>query len=163
MKKIIELYKNNIKSIIKNFTGQYNEDIEQEVYIKTWKGLNKYNENGKFKSWVSTITANTCRDYIKSIGNKQSKTTHLDDKTILKIKDKKPEPDESLNLKERKELIINAVNNLKPKYKEVIIMYEMKNLTYEEIAKIIKKPIGTVKSRLYHARKELSIALSDLI
>ena len=47
-------------------TGSQNEDIEQEVYIRTWKNLDKYKENGKFKSWINTITANLCRDYMKS-------------------------------------------------------------------------------------------------
>ena len=47
-------------------TGGYNEDIEQEVYIRTFKNLNKYEERNKFSSWISVITANICRDYLKS-------------------------------------------------------------------------------------------------
>ena len=63
MKSLIDQYRNNIKKIISNMTGSENEDIEQEVYIRTWKNLDKYKENGKFKSWINTITTNLCIDY----------------------------------------------------------------------------------------------------
>ncbi len=163
MKNIIELYKNNIQTIIKNFTGQKNEDIAQEVYIKAWKGLDKYKENGRFKSWISTITANTCRDYLKANSAKQNKTSYIDESTIMQISDHRIMPEDQLLYKERQEQILKAINCLKPKQKEVIVLYEIKNMNYDEISKIIKKPIGTVKSRLFNARKELAEILENLI
>ena len=60
-------------------------------------------------------------------------------------------------------MIINAINGLKPKYKEVIMLYEIENMLYEDIAKKLKCPVGTVKSRLYNAKKELCEMLKDLI
>ena len=66
MKEIIAEYGGLIRSVIKKITGSYNEDIEQEVYIKTWKNMENYQEQGKFSSWLSTLTANVCRDYFKS-------------------------------------------------------------------------------------------------
>ena len=64
---------------------------------------------------------------------------------------------------ERQKLIINAINALKPKFKEVVMLYEIEQLSYEQIARKIKTPIGTVKSRLYNAKKELAQSLKDLI
>ena len=72
MRNIIEENKGLIKAIIKKITGSYNEDIEQEVYIKTWKNIDNYKESGKLKSWIATITANLCRDYFKSSSYKQN-------------------------------------------------------------------------------------------
>ena len=66
MKEIISEYGGLVRSVIKKITGSYNEDIEQEVYIKTWKNMENYKEQGKFSSWLSTLTANVCRDYFKS-------------------------------------------------------------------------------------------------
>lgn len=161
MKQIVENYKYSIKKIIRNITGRQDEDLEQEVYIKTWRNLNKYSEKGKFKNWINTITSNICRDYMRSARFKNNKNT-VDD-CLLKIEDTKPNPESILLQKQRQTRIISAINGLKPKYKQVIILYEIKEYNYEEIAKIIKCPIGTVKSRLYNARKELGSILEDLI
>lgn len=163
MKDIVANYQNSIKNIIKTFTGQYNEDIEQEVYIKTWKGLKTYDNKGKFKSWVSKITANVCRDYFKSSDFKQSNLVRIDDEKINLLKDPKENIESRFITKQRQKTIIKAVDSLKPKLREVIVLYEMKGLDYDEISKIIKCPVGTVKSRLYNARKELSVALKDLM
>lgn len=57
MKDIIEQNRGLIKAIIKKLTGSYNEDIEQEVYIKTWRNMNHYKEQGKFSQWIGALTA----------------------------------------------------------------------------------------------------------
>ena len=58
---------------------------------------------------------------------------------------------------------MNAIDALKPKFREVIVMYEMQDMSYEEISEKLKCPVGTVRSRLFNARKELSVTLQDLI
>ena len=163
MKSIIEQYKNNIRKIITNMTGSSNEDIEQEVYIRTWKNLDKYQETGKFKSWISTITANLCRDYMKSayFRNSQNAVTEEDD--LIQIKDEKEGIESELIRKQRQKQIMEAIDSLKPKFREVIVMYEMQEMSYEEISEKLNCPIGTIRSRLFNARKELSELLKDLI
>lgn len=163
LKNIIENYKNNIKVIIKNITGQDNEDIEQEVYIRAWKNSDRYNEIGRFKGWINKITVNICRDYLKSLEFKQFKMVRLEDDSVSELKDTKECPESKFVSKQRQKTILDAINRLKPKYKEVIVLYEMKQLDYDEISKILKCPVGTVKSRLFNARKELSSTLIDLI
>lgn len=144
-------------------TGSSNEDIEQEVYIRTWKNIDKYKEEGKFKSWINTITANLCRDYLRSSYFKHSQNIVTEEDDLIQIRDEKQDIESEFIAKQRQKRIINAIDNLKPKFKEVIIMYEMQEMSYEEISKKIKCPVGTVRSRLFNARKELSITLSDLI
>ena len=82
MKQIIDQYKKNIKAIIRNLTGSQNEDLEQEVYIRTWKNLDKYNEQGKFRQWIRTVTANICKDYLKSSHTKNAQNTVSEDETL---------------------------------------------------------------------------------
>ncbi len=144
-------------------TGSFNEDIEQEVYIKTWKNLGNYKEQGKFKSWINTITANLCRDYLKSSSYKNYQNNVTDEEEFNQIKDTKHDIESEFIRKQRIKTIIKAVDSLKPKLKEVVILYEMKELSYEEISKKLNCPVGTVRSRLFNARKELSIKLKDLI
>ena len=163
MKSIINQYKNNIRKIISNMTGSNNEDLEQEVYIRTWQNINKYKENGKFKSWISTITANLCRDYLKSSYVKNSKCNISTDDELFEIKDEKENIENELIKKQRQAQIIKAVKSLKPKLREVIEMYEMLDMSYEEIAQKLNCPTGTVRSRLFSARKELCDILKDLL
>ena len=144
-------------------TGSQNEDIEQEVYIRTWKNLDKYKETGRFKSWITVIAANLCRDYIKSSYFRKARSVITDDDELVKIKDEKQNVEFQLLQKQRQKRIINAINSLKPKLKQVIVMYEIQGMSCEEISEKLKCPAGTVKSRLFNARKELSVILEDLI
>jgi len=144
-------------------TGSNNEDIEQEVYIRTWKNIDKYKEQGKFKSWINTITANICRDYMKSSYFKHSQNSVTEEDELIQIRDEKASVESEFLQKQRQKRIMDAIDELKPKFKEVIIMYEMQDMSYEQISEKLKCPVGTVRSRLFTARKELSIKLADLI
>lgn len=162
MKEIIEKYKNNVKAIIRNLTGSQNEDLEQEVFIRTWKNLDKYNEQGKFRQWISTVTANICKDYLKSSYNKNSQNTVTDDET-LQSKPAKDNVEYSFETKLRRKRVAEAIMSLKPKLQEVIVLYEIDGLDYNEIADKLKCPQGTVKSRIFKARQELAVKLKDLL
>ncbi len=144
-------------------TGSNNEDIEQEVYIRVYKHLNTYKEQGKFRSWINLITANLCRDYMKSSYFRHAQTSVTEDDVLIQIKDEKENIENEFIKKQRQKQIMDAIDALKPKLREVIIMYEMQDMDYEEIAKKLNCPVGTVRSRLFNARKELSITLKDLI
>lgn len=144
-------------------TGSENEDLEQEVYIKAWQNLNEYEEKGKFTSWINTITSNLCRDYLKSAYFRNSKNSISDDESLLKLQDKKTDIENEFVKRQRQNQVLKAIDNLKPKFRQVVIMYEIMEMDYEEISKKLNCPIGTVKSRLFNARKELSITLKDLI
>ena len=165
-----EIIKNNgahVRSIIRRITNETNEgsaeDLEQEVYLRIWKNADKYEEQGNFKAWVKTVTANISKDYLKSSQKKISEMTTYDEDALVAVSDKKTTPELKLVQNERQQTIAKAINELKPKFKEVIILCEIENKSYEEIAEKLKCPIGTVKSRIYNAKKELAEKLQDLI
>lgn len=161
--KIIENNKQNIKNIIRLITKEENEDIEQEVYLKIWKNSDKYKEKGSLKSWISMITKNTSLDYLKSAYYKVFNTSDNEDYTLESVKDKKSTPEDKIINLERQKQIIKAIEGLKPKLKEVIIMTEIDGYSYEQCAQKLKCPLGTIKSRIFNAKKELSIQLQDLL
>ena len=160
---IIETNKNNIKNIIRLITKSENEDLEQEVYIKLWKNSDKYKEQGSMKSWIGTIAKNTSKDYLKSamVRNEQNSTS--DEFVITSIKDKKTTPEDRVLASERQKRIIKAIDSLKPKLRETIMLCEIDGYTYEEAAEKLNCPIGTIKSRIYNAKKELAEKLDDLL
>jgi len=153
-----------IKQIIKKFTGEYNEDLEQETYLKTWQNLDKYKELNKFSQWICTICANLCRDYLKSSKRQAFDSALINneelDLTRAKAKDN---PEHIYTLKERQKIILNAINKLPKKLKEVIILYEFEEYSYQDISEKLKIPTGTVKSRLNSARNSLKETLSFLM
>lgn len=161
--KLVRENKKNIQNIIRLVTKEDNEDLEQEVYIRVLKNADKYKEQGTFKSWVSTIAKNISKDYLKSASYKARENSTSEDEDWVQIADKKVTPELRLIKNERQQIIIDAVNSLKPKFKEVVLMCEIYGYSYEDCAKKLNCPLGTVKSRLYNAKKELSILLADLI
>lgn len=160
---LVKTNKENVKNIIRLITKQDNEDLEQEVFIKVWKNSDKYDERGSFKSWINTIAKNVSKDYLKSAKYKNSINSTSDDLVLNTIKDSKILPEARALSGERQARIINAIEDLKPKFKEVIMLCEIWGYTYEEAAKKLKCPIGTIKSRIYNAKKELAIKLEDLL
>ena len=163
LKKIIKTNQNNVKSIIRLITKEDNEDLEQEVYIKVWKNSEKYKEQGSFKSWISTIAKNVSKDYLKSVQKRNQDALTTDDNILNTIKDQKSTPELKVISNDRQKIITTAIEGLRPKFKEVIMLCEIYDYTYEEASFNLKCPVGTIKSRLYNAKKELAIKLQDLL
>ena len=162
-KELIKSNQNNVRSIIKLITKEANEDLEQEVYVKVWKNADKYKEQGSFKSLITTVAKNVSKDYLKSAYKKTQDKSVSDDEYLNTLKDKKHTPELTLISNDRQKRITEAVNSLKPKFKEVIMLCEIYGYTYEDAAYKLKCPIGTIKSRLYNAKKELALLLQDLL
>ena len=160
---LIKTNKQNIKNIIRMITKQDNEDIEQEVYIKLWKNSEKYEERGSLKSWVNTVAKNASKDYLKSAVVKNEQNCTADENVLVNIRDRKKSPEDNIITTERQKRIIDAVEQLKPKFREVIMLCEIYGYTYEEAALKIHCPVGTIKSRIFNAKKELAVVLSDLM
>lgn len=161
MKEIIAENKSLIKAIIKKLTGSYNEDLEQEVYIKTWKNLDKYKEEGKFRQWIGTLTANVCRDYFKTGQYKMESRKASNDEVLERVK-VGGRQEEMIDAKARQKIILKAVDDLPKKMRQVVIWFEFEEMSYEQISQKLNLPIGTVKSRLFNARKVLSQKLKFL-
>lgn len=162
MEQIIAENKKRIRAIIRKLTGSVNEDIEQEVYIKTWQNLDKYEERGKFSQWIGMLTANICRDYFKSKQFRQE-TVQVNDEAVLEtVAAAENSQEEILDTKKRQKIILKAVDSLPRKMRQVVVLFEFEELTYEQIAKKTGEPVGTIKSRLFNARKILSEKLQSL-
>ncbi len=162
-KEIIKNNQNNVRSIIRLITKETNEDLEQEVFVKVWKSSEKYKEQGSFKSWINTIAKNVSKDYLRSIQKRNQDALTSDDEILNTIKDKKSTPELRVISNDRQRQITEAIGSLKPKFREVVMLCEIYGYTYEEAAFKLKCPVGTIKSRLYNAKKELANLLKDLL
>lgn len=161
MKKIIEQNREFIKSIIKKITGSYNDDLEQEVYIKTWKSLPNYKEQGSFRAWIAVIVKSVCNDYFKSSAYRQQNKEICDD-TLLQNKIVIPNQEKILDAKARQKIILKAIDELPDKMRKTIIWFEFEDMSIKDIAKRTNEPEGTIKSRLHNARQILEKKLNFL-
>ena len=132
------------------------------MYLKTWKNIDKYNEQGKFRQWINTITSNLCKDYLKKSENRKEKTP-LTDELSNNLPSVKDNVEEIFETKLRRKRTAEAILSLPDKLQEVIVLYEIEGMDYQEISEKIHCPVGTVKSRIFKARRELYKKLSDYI
>ena len=151
-----------IQGIIKGLTGSPNEDLEQDVYVKIYTHLpTQYQEKGTLSAWIKTIAANVCRDYMKSSRYKADlKKQEWDESASLPVCIQTPE--DVLTTKERQRLVLAAVDRLPKALKKTIELYEFESFSYDESATRMRVPVGTVRSRLFQARRILSIQLQQL-
>lgn len=140
------------------------EDLVQEAFMKAFNNLNSYNTNYAFSTWLYRITTNHTIDYLRK---KKLKTTSINDP--VKTKDGEmeiqisddAETDRDIIRKERKKIIHNAINDLPKKYRRVIEMRHLQELSYQEIADQLDLPLGTVKAHIFRAREMLYKELKD--
>ncbi|MEX0944714.1 MAG: sigma-70 family RNA polymerase sigma factor [Balneolaceae bacterium] len=140
------------------------EDIVQESFMKAFSNLSTYNTNYAFSTWLYRITTNHTIDYLRK---KKLKTRSIDEP--VKAKDGEmqfqvvgnSETDRKIIRKERKQILTDAILNLPDKYREVIEMRHLEELSYQEISDQLDLPLGTVKAHIFRAREMLYKALID--
>ncbi|HCD52160.1 MAG TPA: RNA polymerase subunit sigma-24 [Balneolaceae bacterium] len=166
-KKLVDKYDRpiffHIRKMIKE--KEMVEDLVQEVFMKAFKNLDSYSNEYAFSTWLYRIATNHTIDYLRK---KKLQTFSINDP--VKTKDGEMEvqlPDTSFSTdapvmkQERKEIVQNAIANLPEKYRKVIQMRHMEELSYDEIAEALDLPLGTVKAHIFRARELLYKALID--
>lgn len=160
---IVKKYQNRVANLIFKIVGDESivEDLTQDVFLRVIESLKDYKFESALYTWIYRITVNICIDEIRK--RQRSKTYLLSD---VLIQNPKSEPyhsqtEKSFEQKELREIIENAISKLPAEYKTVIILREFEDLPYEEIAKVLKISVGTVKSRLFRARKLLAEHLKE--
>ncbi len=126
------------------------EDITQDVFVKVWKNLKKFDQDRNFKAWIFTIAKNTSLDFLKK--KKAMQFSDLENESgenalVEKFIDSSPLPDEFLEQKGIREIFIKAVGKLFSKYRKVLLLRHEENMTFREIAETLGEPLNTVKSR----------------
>ncbi len=164
---IVQRYNRRIYNICYRFAGSGNDaqDLTQEVFIKMFRTLGSYDvERGAFMTWVTTITRNLLVDHFRK-GKQDRMTESLDtapseheDAMPLseKIEDKAPGADTSVQSRETRELVHRALQKLSPELREAVILRDLQDMDYKDIAAVLKVPEGTVKSRINRGRAELA-------
>ena len=135
------------------------EDTVQTIFLKAYTNISRFEEKSSISTWLYRIGVNVCTDLLrkrkKETVSSLYSTNSDEEEYALELPDEKENVEESVLRKERKEALYQAISTLKPKQKELIVLREIENLSYEEIAKILTMNVGTVKSGINRARKAL--------
>ena len=164
---IVQRYHRRIYNICYRFAGSGDDaqDLTQEVFIKMYRTLNSYDvDRGAFMTWVTTVTRNLLVDHFRK--TKQERLTDSLDTTSSghedamplseQIPDRGPSPDSRVQSREAKETVHEALQKLSPELREAVILRDLQDMDYREIATVLKVPEGTVKSRINRGRAELA-------
>jgi RNA polymerase sigma-70 factor (ECF subfamily) len=164
---IVQRYNRRIYNICYRFAGSSDDaqDLTQEVFIKMYRTLGSYDvQKGAFMTWVTTITRNLLVDHFRK--HKQDRQTDSLDSAPSEHEDAMPlsdqiadtslPPDARVQSREAGEVVHGALQKLSPELREAVILRDLQDLDYREIAMVLKVPEGTVKSRINRGRAELA-------
>ena len=140
-----------VQNMIKNEADAW--DLSQEVFLKVWKALPKFESRAKFSTWLYRITHNVVYDWLR-----KRKIDSAGSRTSPSVT---PRPDHAMVNSELGAKINAALETLNAEHRETILLREVQGFDYKEIAKVMDCSLGTVMSRLYYARKKLQALLSD--
>lgn len=143
------------------------EDLVQEAFIKAFHSLRNFDKQFAFSTWLFKIATNNAIDYLR----KKKLYTFSIDKEIesddsdykFEIPDIENKPDKHIMDSELRTILNEAIESLPEKYRQVIVLRHNKELEYEEIAKKMKLPLGTVKAHIFRGRELLNKYLKDKI
>lgn len=158
-RRLFKKYRNSIYSLIFNILGHDPniDDILQQVFIKIFRSLKNFKGLSSLKTWVYRITTKVCIDQLRKKYRKRQLTVvsntdyinnHLDSSGSDPLQER-----EQIELKKQ---IESGLNKLSIDKRLVVTMFEMEGFSLQDISEVLNKPVGTVKSRLFHGRKELA-------
>ena len=159
--RLIDNYKNMVYNLAYRMSNSPHEaeDISQEAFLRAYQSLAHFNPSYKFSTWLYQITLNIIRDkYKKKEIDYVSLDTPIetnDSEYLPQPADLTNNPEQIITQKDDLRAIQQAIYSLPLKYREVIVLRHLQDLSYIEIANILKLPQGTVKVRLYRAREQL--------
>jgi RNA polymerase sigma-70 factor, ECF subfamily len=164
---LVQRHHRRIYNICYRFAGSADDaqDLTQEVFIKMYRTLKSYDvDKGAFMTWVTTITRNLLVDHFRK--TKQDRVTdsldaapseHEDALPLSEqIEDQGASPDASAQSQQVGETVHKALQRLSPDLREAVILRDLQDMDYREIATVLKVPEGTVKSRINRGRAELA-------
>ena len=152
---------NLIFSIIRD--GSVVEDLAQETFVRMLLSIDRYEFRAPFRSWLFRIAVNLCRDHMRKKKVRRIMTRFQIDQNTgeeQSFVDSEQDPTNKVHESERMHIINQALNKISESSRIVFVLREMKDLSYEEISESLGWKIGTVKSRLFRARRELAALLT---
>lgn len=132
------------------------DEVAQEAFLSAWKALPNFRGESQFSTWLYQLTTHAAIDLMR----REKRQIAAADITEVSAADPAPSPQQQTEQSEQREIVRDAILQLAPEQREVVVLRFMEELSYEEIGAVLKLPSGTVKSRLNRAKAQLKEILS---
>jgi RNA polymerase sigma-70 factor (ECF subfamily) len=161
---IVRMYRRKVFNVAYKFVGRHDqaEDLTQDVFLKLYKSLDTFDRRANFQTWLISVSRNLCIDHYRAV-RKERETINRDvDPADLAPVSPDPRADTLLEQRDRVRLLRQALDKLAPTLRTAVMLRDIQELTYQEIADKLHLPEGTVKSRINRGRTELARQIQKL-
>lgn len=164
---LVTAYEKQVYTLALRMTGdpQDAEDMSQEAFLKAYTSLDNFRGDSKFSVWLYRIVSNVCLDFLRRQSRRPSLSLSMEDEEgeclQWDIPDESLSPEKLLEQKLTRESLRRGLAALPPQQREILLLREIQGLSYEEIGQALDLEAGTVKSRIFRARKRLCAFLLE--
>lgn len=164
---LVTAYEKNVYNLALRMVGDPDDaaDITQETFIKAYRALGSFRGDSKFSSWIYRIASNVCLDFLRSRSRRAQVPLSFENEDAegeIELPDMSQNPEKVLMKKLSMEAVRRGMEKLPPKQRQILVLRELCGLSYAELAQTLSVEEGTVKSRIFRARKRLcAILLGD--
>jgi RNA polymerase sigma-70 factor, ECF subfamily len=163
---LVKRYKNPLTNYVFRFLGdtESSADVVQETMVKVYRNKDSYKSIAKFSTWIYTIAGNLAKTELqrRKRRNLFSISSYGEDNETFDIPDEQYQPDRMTDSGIKDEIIQKALLKVSDAYRDMVILRDIQELSYEEIAEITGITVGTVKSRINRGRAQLQKMLKDI-
>ena len=158
---LVKAYEKNVYNLALRMTGNSEDayDMSQEAFIKAYNSLHSFRGDSKFSVWLYRIVSNVCLDFLRSRNRKATVSLSMEnddgEEVELDIADEASSPQLLLDRSLTRDAVRRGLQSLPPDHREILLLREIQGLSYDEIASALGLEVGTVKSRIFRARKKL--------
>lgn len=160
---LVVQYQHWVYNIAYGILGHHEDaqDAAQDAFLSVWQNINKFQFRSQFSTWLYRIVKNKCLNVIDQRKRRKTEPMEIDDSQPWVPLDTVTPEQEALR-SEQSEILHAALNRLKESYRTILVLRELRELSYEEIAEVLNCTLGRVKSRLHEARKALKDELERI-
>jgi RNA polymerase sigma-70 factor (ECF subfamily) len=155
---IVRQHWRKVFNIAYKFVGKHDEaeDLTQDVFLKIFKSLNTFDRRANFQTWLISVSRNLCIDHYRSVRKERETISRDVDPGDLSPAAPTASPYAQIELRDRVTLLRQALDKLAPTLRTAVMMRDIQEMSYQEIADTLSLPEGTVKSRINRGRTELA-------
>ena len=158
---LVAAYEKNVYNLALRMTGNPEdaEDMAQEAFLKAYSSLDSFRGDSKFSVWLYRIVSNVCLDFLRKQKKAQTFSLSMEDddgeESELELPDTRRLPEDELEKKLTRDAVQRGLAQLPEDARQILLLREIQGLSYEEIGEALGLEPGTVKSRIFRARKKL--------
>ncbi len=161
---LVQRYQRRIFNLVYRMLQQYEEasEITQETFLAAWQGLPSFRGDARFATWLYRIAYNCALKQLETRKRDRALQAALQAEQALESEDTYKSADAQIDEHERQAFVQEHLSRLPAKYRAVLILRHLQDMTYEEMAEILTMPVGTIKTHLFRARNLLRERLQGL-